>query len=207
MIVHRRAAGQIKAVDLSLPVAQGRPGGQGHGGQGHGGQGHGGQGHSGQGHGGQGRGDRRGPPSRGSRYEDRGPSRPREFKPKPGPVTPITEEMKKGKAPMRTFGDLMQFFGAKEEKKKPPEKEPKEGGQKPESVAADPPTEAIAAEPTSQANKPEAQVKEVESAVPHTPKAQAGATSQPDASAREASQGEPQTSAEATSGEPPAPTE
>ena len=28
--------------------------------------------------------------------------------------------MKKGKEPMRTFGDLMQFFGAKTDDKKPP---------------------------------------------------------------------------------------
>ncbi len=115
--------------------------------------------------------------------------------------------MKKGKAPMRTFGDLMQFFGAKEEKKKPPEKEPKEGGKKPESIASDPPTEAISAEQASPPHKPEAQANVVEPAVMPEPEAQAGAASQPDASAREASQGEAQTTAEENSGEPPAPTE
>jgi uncharacterized protein len=29
----------------------------------------------------------------------------------PKPVTPLTDEMKNGKAPLRSFGDLMQFFG------------------------------------------------------------------------------------------------
>jgi len=40
----------------------------------------------------------------------RPPYRPR---PAPKPVTPITDAMKKGKEPMRTFGDLMQFFQQK----------------------------------------------------------------------------------------------
>ena len=39
----------------------------------------------------------------------------REFKPKPQPLAPITDAMKKGKEPMRTFGDLMQFFENKDE--------------------------------------------------------------------------------------------
>jgi hypothetical protein len=41
-------------------------------------------------------------------------------------VVPLTDEMKTGKAPLRTFGDLMQFFELKhsppqtgEEEKKP----------------------------------------------------------------------------------------
>ena len=160
----------------------------------------GGQGHSD-------RRDRRGPPSRGSRYEDTGTSRAREFKPKPGPVAPITDAMKKGKEPMRTFGDLMQFFGATDEKKKPPEKESKKGGKKPEPVASDLPAEATSAEPASPPHKPEAQVTGIETAVPHEPDAHAGAASQPDASARDASQGKAQTSAAENSGEPPAPAE
>ena len=45
---------------------------------------------------------------------------PHEFKPKPKPLIPITDAMKKGKEPMRTFGDLMQFFGANDGRKKPP---------------------------------------------------------------------------------------
>ena len=41
------------------------------------------------------------------------------YRPKPQkkPVVPITEEMKKGKEPMRSFGDLAQFFNANEESK------------------------------------------------------------------------------------------
>ena len=62
------------------------------------------------------------PPPRGPRYAGSGPSRPREFKPKPGPITPISDAMKKGKEPMRTFGDLMQFFGGKDDEKKKPRK-------------------------------------------------------------------------------------
>ena len=52
--------------------------------------------------------------------------RPHEYKGKPKPVIPITDAMKKGKEPMRTFGDLMQFFGAKTDDQKPPAKDKKE---------------------------------------------------------------------------------
>lgn len=44
------------------------------------------------------------------------PSKP---KPKPRPVVPLTEAMKKGKAPLRTFGDLKQFMALKEEESAP----------------------------------------------------------------------------------------
>ena len=59
--------------------------------------------------------------------------------------------MKKGKEPMRTFGDLMQFFEAKDDDKKPPQKGPKEAAARPASPAADvppssPPNEASAAD-------------------------------------------------------------
>jgi uncharacterized protein len=40
---------------------------------------------------------------------------PSPSKPKPRPVVPLTEAMKKGKAPLRTFGDLKQFWAMKEE--------------------------------------------------------------------------------------------
>jgi protein Tex len=57
-----------------------------------------------------GRSQRRGPPPRNrSSYQP---------KPRPKPIIPITEEMKEGKEPMRTFGDLLQFY---ELKQKPPE--------------------------------------------------------------------------------------
>ena len=48
--------------------------------------------------------------------------RPRQRKP-PKPVVPITEDMAKGREPMRTFGDLKQFY----EKKKTPDEEPTGG--------------------------------------------------------------------------------
>ena len=67
--------------------------------------------------------DRRGyggPPPRRPRPQGPGQGRPHEFKPKPKPLIPITDAMKKGKEPMRTFGDLMQFFEAKTDDKKPP---------------------------------------------------------------------------------------
>jgi len=60
------------------------------------------------------RGDRprfgRRPEERGSsRPPDRGPPKPRP--PRPKPLTPITDDMKAGKEPMRSFGDLLQFYG------------------------------------------------------------------------------------------------
>ena len=61
-----------------------------------------------------------GPPPRRPRPQGPGQGRPHEFKPKPKPLIPITDAMKKGKEPMRTFGDLMQFFEAKTDDKKPP---------------------------------------------------------------------------------------
>ena len=59
----------------------------------------------------QGRPRPKGPP----RGRDKGPPRPR-YKPKsrPKPVTPITDSMKAGKEPMRSFSDLAQFFQADE---------------------------------------------------------------------------------------------
>jgi uncharacterized protein len=55
------------------------------------------------------------PHSRGrpQRDEHRPPPRPQRPAPKPKPLIPITEEMKAGKAPMRTFGDLLQFYQQK----------------------------------------------------------------------------------------------
>ena len=44
--------------------------------------------------------------------------------PKPKPLVPLTEAMKKGKAPMRTFGDLKQFMSLQQpEPPQPPEGE------------------------------------------------------------------------------------
>jgi len=84
----------------------GRPGGGG-GQGGSGGAGGGGQGGSGgyQGSRGGGGGGRGGKP--GGRSDE-----PREFlaKAKPKPVVPLSDKMKTGKEPLRTFGDLLQFM-------------------------------------------------------------------------------------------------
>ncbi|HEX3872310.1 MAG TPA: Tex-like N-terminal domain-containing protein, partial [Pirellulales bacterium] len=45
-------------------------------------------------------------------------------KPKPKPVVPISEDMKDGKAPLRTFGDLKQFWQIAH--RKPPDEEPQQ---------------------------------------------------------------------------------
>jgi transcriptional accessory protein Tex/SPT6 len=61
-----------------------------------------------------------GPPHGRPRYEGGPPSRPPP--PRPRPRVPITDAMKTGKEPMRTFGDLVQFYEAK--KQEPPEDRP-----------------------------------------------------------------------------------
>jgi uncharacterized protein len=75
--------------------------------------------------------ERRPPPQHGgNRRADQGARPPKpQFKarPKPKPLVPLTNEMKAGKAPLRTFGDLKQFL----ELQAPEEAEPAET--KPES--------------------------------------------------------------------------
>ncbi|MDZ7616391.1 MAG: Tex-like N-terminal domain-containing protein [Patescibacteria group bacterium] len=94
---------------------RGRPGGQdaargggrgGEGGRSGGGGGGGGRG----GDGGRGKGGRSG----GGRYGS--PERTVQYRPKPQPkpAIPITNEMKAGKEPMRTFSDLLQFYSQKQ---------------------------------------------------------------------------------------------
>lgn len=62
-------------------------------------------------------------------------------KPKPKPFVPITEAMKEGKEPMRTFGDLLQYFGDKSgksddsQKKDGHQPKPKKTGNKTDSSA------------------------------------------------------------------------
>jgi len=90
--------------------AEGR-GGQG-GGQGRGGQGRGGQSRGGQGRGGQGR-----PPKPNFRPQQQPPRKPK-------PVVPISEAMKEGKEPLRTFGDLKQFLDSKAAPEEPPPPQP-----------------------------------------------------------------------------------
>ncbi len=48
-----------------------------------------------------------------SKFNQSGP--PPKPKPKPKPVVPLTKDMKEGKAPLRTFGDLKQFWAMKHE--------------------------------------------------------------------------------------------
>jgi hypothetical protein len=92
----------------------------------------GGQVASGQGVSGQGVGDNRnhahaghGPPA--NRQGRRKFNRPPHGggKPRPAaPLRPLTTEMKEGKAPLRTFGDLKQFFEFQKEVTPPPPSEP-----------------------------------------------------------------------------------
>ncbi|NLY02426.1 MAG: S1 RNA-binding domain-containing protein [Rhodopirellula sp.] len=58
----------------------------------------------------QNRGDRGKPPRRGQGQGQGRPAFEHQPKPKPKPAPPITEEMKAGKSPMRSFSDLAQFF-------------------------------------------------------------------------------------------------
>jgi hypothetical protein len=46
-------------------------------------------------------------------------------KPEKAPPAPLTKEMREGKKPLRTFGDLKQFFLSQQE----PEEDPKQGDQ------------------------------------------------------------------------------
>ena len=56
-------------------------------------------------------------------------------KPKPKPVIPITDAMKDGKEPMRTFGDLLQFYEVKKQPEPPKKAEPVEAAEE-KKVAA-----------------------------------------------------------------------
>jgi transcriptional accessory protein Tex/SPT6 len=103
--------------------------GQGRSGQGRGGQGRGGQGRGGQGRGGQGRGGR-GRDQRGGRKSRQPESYRVVAKPE---QKPISDAMQKGDEPLRSFGDLLQFYSEKE--KDVPEKK-SGGGQKAENVNA-----------------------------------------------------------------------
>jgi hypothetical protein len=52
-------------------------------------------------------------------------------KPKPKPLIPLTKAMKEGKEPLRTFGDLVQYYQAKTEPEPPkPQKESAVGPKK-----------------------------------------------------------------------------
>ena len=95
--------------------------------------------------------DQRGPEPRGrprskGAPREKGPPKPSyRPKPPPKPVIPITDEMKTGKEPMRTFGDLAQFFQEQRQQpdgsKRKPSKEakPEAPAAKGETQAAGPP--------------------------------------------------------------------
>jgi len=118
-------------------------------------------------------------PSKGKRpAKGKGPSRgkgpaPPKYRPKsrPKPVIPITEGMKTGKEPMRTFGDLAQFFqhqqGQDEDtgREKPPmtKERPKRTADAPsaEDVKVDTPEEAAAPKEKPEEISPEPQTAEV----------------------------------------------
>lgn len=71
-------------------------------------------GYSGQGGQGEGRPSRFGGQRRGRQDRERMHG-PYEAKAKPKPFVPLTDEMKKGKEPLRTFGDLLQFYELKQQ--------------------------------------------------------------------------------------------
>ncbi|MDV6031620.1 MAG: S1 RNA-binding domain-containing protein [Phycisphaera sp. RhM] len=103
---------------------QGR-GGQGRGGQGRGGQGRGGQGRGGQGRGGQGRGGRGAQGGRGGR-DSRKPRQPESYRVVAKPeAKPLTDAMQKGDEPLRSFGDLLQFYSKQEDAPAAKESKPK----------------------------------------------------------------------------------
>ena len=111
-------------------VGEGKPGGgqAGRSGQGRGRRdgGPGGEGGKGRGRGdgrgrGEGRGRGKGPGrGRGGPPHRRGPY---EARSKPKPAAPLSEEMKAGKEPLRTFGDLMQFYEHKQQGETEPDKQ------------------------------------------------------------------------------------
>jgi uncharacterized protein len=148
----RGGASEGRGSAQAPPRQQSRGGGQAQGGQPQGGHAQGGRGQGGQGQGGQGQGGRpqggrpqggrpqfqRSNQSRGPQGGDRPsggppqggrpprPATPNVTKPKkPKPAPPITKGMIEGSEPMRTFGDLMQFFQKKKEGDEP---EPKKEG-------------------------------------------------------------------------------
>jgi uncharacterized protein len=104
------------------------------------------------------RGERK-PPDRGGRHgggkrrdwrdrqrphgQGRGAPPPQKPKSPPKPIKPITEEMKKGREPMRSFSDLAQFFDvSRAEAEPPPEKKKKKRKRKPGQQSDGPAPEA-----------------------------------------------------------------
>lgn len=91
-----------------------------------------------------------GPPQRKGPPQGQGPPqrpRPQQPRPRPKPITPITDAMKEGKEPLRTFGDLLQFYAHTHKPSLPP-KPPKPPAEPP-AAEQQPPAEqqAFAAPP------------------------------------------------------------
>ena len=85
--------------------------------------------------------------------------------PKPKPVVPITEAMKAGKEPMRTFGDLMQFFHqGTETPAAPPEKQVGKEKKKAAKPASEQPVQAPAVPLPAEGEQPVEQRAVVEQA-------------------------------------------
>ncbi len=131
-------------------------------------------------------------PKGGPRDRGKGPHKPR-HKPKsrPKPVKPITEEMKAGKTPMRSFSDLAQFFqadepdsskGARKSKSKSKSKPAKPKGHPPkdraEKGAAPSGPEKPEGPPEPEETKPEAQAGPPEAQAPPSAPDQASPSEQ-----------------------------
>ena len=235
-----RGQAQARTPSTSGQAGQGG-GGRGEkvaGGQARGGQARGGQGRGGQGRGGgrPGRGDSQG--GRGGRGRDkRSGGRGREKKPESYRVVskpeakPITDAMQKGEEPLRSFGDLMQFFDkTTSSKPEAPEAKASENAPTPDRAApedASPGNDSAAESPEKSATDadPAASKRSAEGTAPTENAPAAGDSGQQDApggpqetpqesAAGDASGGQPEPaqqtpSAEATSdagsGEPPSP--
>jgi uncharacterized protein len=139
---------------------------------------------------------RKGPPK--SSYRPKPPSKP---------VVPITDGMKTGKEPMRTFGDLAQFFQQQRQqpdgsKRKPPQdRERKAPEAKPETQAAAPPPPAAGEGAAPQESAAEIAASDAVASLPNTPEPEAETVtpSQPPA-ADDKAEGTPDT-AESTQGQ------
>ena len=120
------------------------------------------------GDGGRGRQGRGGRPGGGARFEYRPKKQPK-------PAIPLTEEMKAGKEPMRTFGDLLQFYSQKEPETEPAKKDQgkskksakKSGEPKPAATSATEPAATPA--PADMPQPPEPAPPAVQAQQPATP--------------------------------------
>ena len=106
-----------------------------------------------------------GPPPHGGRPQGR-PPQYQQPRPRPKPLIPITDAMKIGKEPMRTFGDLMQFF---EQKKTPGDNKESKHESKPGSKEDGGPARLPATPPAATEAATAAQLVETATAVEGPP--------------------------------------